>query len=238
MTRRLWILLVAVFVLNVSLAFVNVWPTPVITWRGALSIELCVALIAGFVLTAGLGRVSPAALRGAAILWALLVLGRYGQVTAPALYGRDVNLYWDLRFVPDVVAMAVRVAPWWLIAATVAGIGLVLWTLYVALRLAIGAVADGLLHRGSRMALLATAVAALAWFVAQRNSSAVPAHPEFADATTPAWARQAGFALQAMRGSQLALAHPAIESSFEAIKGSDVLLMFVESYGAATYDRP
>jgi Sulfatase len=238
MTRRLWILLVAVFVLNVSLAFVNVWPTPVITWRGALSIELCVALIAGFVLTAGLGRVSPAALRGAAILWALLVLGRYGQVTAPALYGRDVNLYWDLRFVPDVVAMAVRVAPWWLIAATVAGIGLVLWTLYVALRLAIGAVADGLLHRGSRMALLATAVAALAWFVAQRNSSAVPAHPEFADATTPAWARQAGFALQAMRGSQLALAHPAIESSFEAIQGSDVLLMFVESYGAATYDRP
>src|SRR5262245_39794937 len=135
MTRRLLILFVAVFVLNASLAFENVWPTPAITWRGDLSIELCLALVAAVLLTPGVQRFSPAALRGAAIAWTLLVLGRYGQVTAPALYGRDVNLYWDLRFVPDVVAMAVRVAPWWLIAATVAGIALVLWALYAAIRL-------------------------------------------------------------------------------------------------------
>jgi hypothetical protein len=238
MTRRGLILIVAVFVLNVSLAFENVWPTPAITWRGGLSIELCLALIAAVLLTPGLQRFSPAVLRTAAIGWALLVLGRYGQVTAPALYGRDVNLYWDLRFVPDVVAMAVRVAPWWLIAVTVAGIALVSWALYAALRLAIGAVADGLLHRSSRVALLATAVAGLVWFVAQDASSAVPPYPEFAAAVTPAWARQASFALQAMRGGKATLDYPAIESSFEAIKGADVLLIFVESYGASTYDRP
>jgi Sulfatase len=238
MTRRLLILIAAVFVLNASLAFENVWPTPAITWRGGLSIELFLALLGAVVLTPRVQRFSPAVLRGAAIVWALLVLGRYGQVTAPALYGRDVNLYWDLRFVPDVVAMAVRVAPWWLIAATIAGIAVVLWALYAALRLAIGVVAYGLLQRGSRVALLATAVAGLAWFVAQGSSPAVPAHPEFAAAIAPAWGRQASFALQAMRGGKTALEHPAIESSFDAIRGADVLLIFVESYGAATYDRP
>jgi len=238
MTRRFVILFLALLVLNVSLAFENVWPTPAITWRGDLSIELCLAVILAVLLTPGRQRLPAAALRGAAVVWALLVLGRYGQVTAPALYGRDVNLYWDLRFVPDVVAMAVRVAPWWLIAATVAGGALVVAALYAVIRLAIGVVANGLLDRAGRLTLLATAVAAFAWFVAQRSSSDVPAHPEFAAATTPAWARQAGFALQAIRGGRLALEHPAIESSFDAIKGADVLLIFVESYGAATYDRP
>jgi hypothetical protein len=66
----------------------------------------------------------------------------------------------------------------------------------------------------------------------------VPPYPEFAAAVTPAWGRQASFALQAMRGGKAALEHPAIESNFEAIKGADVLLIFVEAYGASTYDRP
>jgi len=74
--------------------------------------------------------------------------------------------------------------------------------------------------------------------ISQRSSSTVPAHPEFAAAITPAWGRQASFALRAIRGGQAQLEHPAIESSLEAIKGADVLLIFVEAYGAATYDRP
>jgi hypothetical protein len=238
MIRRLLLLFAAVLILNISLSFENVWPTPAITWRGELSIELCLALVGAVLLTARTQRVSSRVLGGVAVVWALLVIGRYGQITAPALYGRDVNLYWDLRFVPDVVAMAVRVTPVWLIVATVAAAAAVLSALYFVLRRTIGVVADGLVQRGSRVALLATAGAGVAWFVAQHASSAVPPHPEFAAAITPAWARQAGFAYQAMRGGKAELEHPAIESSFDAIKGADVLLIFVESYGATTYDRP
>jgi hypothetical protein len=238
MMRRLLLLFAAVLALNISLSFENVWPTPAIAWRGELSIELCLAVVAAVLLTAGTQRVSSRVLRGVTIVWVLLVLGRYGQVTAPALYGRDVNLYWDFRFVPDVIAMAVRVAPGWLIVATVAGAAAVLAALYFALRRAIGVVGEALLHRGGRVALLAAAVAGIAWFVAQKASSAVPPHPEFAAATTPAWARQAGFAFQAMRGGRAELEHPAIDSSFDGVEGADVLLMFVESYGATTYDRP
>src|SRR5207245_10647828 len=36
----------AVFLLNASLTFVNVWPTPAITWRGGLSLEFAVCVLA------------------------------------------------------------------------------------------------------------------------------------------------------------------------------------------------
>ena len=49
-------------------------------------------------------------------LWVLLVLGHYADVTTPALYGRDINLYWDFRYMPDVAAMVARAAPLWLLA--------------------------------------------------------------------------------------------------------------------------
>ena len=56
---------------------------------------------------------SAGSLRGAAVVWVLLIVGRYVDVTTRALYGRDVNPYWDLRHVPSVGAMFATVAePW------------------------------------------------------------------------------------------------------------------------------
>ena len=40
------ILVVALVVLDASLAFKNVWPTPAIRWQGALSVELAVCVLA------------------------------------------------------------------------------------------------------------------------------------------------------------------------------------------------
>ena len=53
-------------------------------------------------------------LRGLAMLrlmtqaWLFLVLGRYTFVTSPALWGRELNIYWDLRFLPDVIEMLLQ----------------------------------------------------------------------------------------------------------------------------------
>jgi len=76
---------VALVLLNASLTFVNVWPTPKIRWGHALSVELalCVLLLAtahrmALTLT---GRVLPA-------LWVILITGHYLDETAPGLYGR------------------------------------------------------------------------------------------------------------------------------------------------------
>jgi hypothetical protein len=238
MMRRLLLLLVALLLLNASLSFENVWPTPAITWRGALSIELFLALLVAVASTLHRRAPSRPVLRVAAATWALLVIGRYAQVTAPALYGRDVNLYWDLRFVPDVIAMAVRVAPAWLVAGTVFAVVLVLGALYGAIRWAIGIVADSLQHSETRRALALVVIAALTWFGAQRSSSAVPGIPEFAAAVTPTYARQVRFAVHAARGVEQPIEGPVIDSSLEAVGRADVVLMFLESYGATTYDRP
>src|SRR5438105_7424706 len=101
-----WIgLAAALFVLNGSLAFLNVWPTPAIRWEGELSIEVAAFVLALMAATRWVGRPSRAWLRWIGTLWVLLVLGHYADVTAPALYGRDINLYWDLQFVPAVVAL-------------------------------------------------------------------------------------------------------------------------------------
>ena len=115
---RVWpALVISLVVLNASLTFENVWPTPRIRWASALSFELalCVLLLAVAHRWAGrlARRILPA-------IWIVLVAGRYLDVTAPGLYGREFNLYWDAQHLGNVAAMLARAAPWWLIA-TLAG---------------------------------------------------------------------------------------------------------------------
>src|SRR4051812_22545305 len=112
-------LVAAVLLLDVSLTFHNVWPTPAISWRGEISLELaayiliCISL--AFAGTRRTGRSSSVALRVVTVGWILLVIGRYADVTASALFGRDINLYWDLRFIPDVVSLLATAAHLWLV---------------------------------------------------------------------------------------------------------------------------
>src|SRR3954470_3260895 len=107
--RAVWLrcatLAAALLVLDASLSFRNVWPTPAVRWNGALSVEA--AMLIGLLVLAsyGFGPPSRLVLRCTTLLWVVLVISRYADVTAPALYGRDVNLYWDLRYVPAVAAM-------------------------------------------------------------------------------------------------------------------------------------
>jgi hypothetical protein len=90
-------LILAVLLLNVSLTFHNIWPTPAITWRGEISVELGAYLCLAALVGAARRRKPPFSrrmLRILAVLWLLFVLGRYADVTATALFGRDINLYW------------------------------------------------------------------------------------------------------------------------------------------------
>ena len=101
MTRRSIALGAALLFLNASITFENVWPTPAIAWRGKLSLELAISVL----VMALAARSRPSKTLGwFSAVWTLLVAGRYAEVTAPALYGRDVNLYWDLRHVSAVTA--------------------------------------------------------------------------------------------------------------------------------------
>src|SRR5688572_23488358 len=92
----------ALALLNFSLTFDNVWPTLAIKGSAALSVELAGAVLALVLAARWSGRTSSRVLRVFAGGWVLLVVGRYIDVTARSLYGRDINLYWDLRLMPDV----------------------------------------------------------------------------------------------------------------------------------------
>src|SRR3954467_12992421 len=90
--RRAALVIAALLLVNGAVTFHNVWPTLGIRWPGELSIELAVLLL---VLSVWNARIGPTPRRVIGVLAAVLVLfaiGRYAEVTAPALYGREINL--------------------------------------------------------------------------------------------------------------------------------------------------
>src|SRR5262245_23130778 len=113
--RRWASLALAIVTLDAALTFRNVWPTPAIWWYGDLSIEAAVGVLLLLLASRRLQPPSRFLLRSLSAIGVVLVVGRYAEVTSPALYGREVNLYWDIRYVPAVAAMLARVASWWMI---------------------------------------------------------------------------------------------------------------------------
>jgi hypothetical protein len=120
---RAWLKLAAALLgLNALLTFHNVWPTLWVKPALELSIDLGVLLLALAAWAAFVGAVGRKALVGSTLLVLVLLLGRYAEVTAPALYGRPINLYWDSQHLPKVAAMLAAVGPWWLVGALTLGI--------------------------------------------------------------------------------------------------------------------
>src|SRR5262252_5265254 len=108
-------LVAALLLLNASLTFHNVWPTPAISWHGEISAELAAYIcICAAIVVRRMRSISSVSLRSITVLWIFFVVGRYADVTATALFGRDINLYWDLRFIPDVVSLLAKAAHAWL----------------------------------------------------------------------------------------------------------------------------
>jgi hypothetical protein len=231
-----WRAAAALILLNASLTFENVWPTPKIQWSNALSLELaaCVVLMALAHRWAGplTRRILPAA-------WVLLVAGHYLDVTAPGLYGRDFNLYWDSRHLGNVTAMLARDVPWWLIAAATGAALLLVVLAFVLSRMALGQVAAAMTQPAPRRVLGSAAALVIAIFSGQQLSGVSPV--PFADPATGAYARQARYVL-AMVGpgatAPVLGASPAFDSELRALGGDDVLLIFLESYGAVTFESP
>jgi len=165
---RRWVALAAAIVLlDASVTFANIWPTPAISWAGAVSVELAAAMLA----IALIGERRPLRrhlLAGVSLLWTALALGRYADVTAPALYGRDINLYWDIRYMPDVVRMITRVTPLAVIVGAIAAIALLLWIVYRVMRWAWAIVGDAFTIRDERRILVAMSIAVIAAFSLDR----------------------------------------------------------------------
>jgi hypothetical protein len=230
--RRRAMAAAALLILNASVTFENIWPTPVVTWRGAISVELAVVLLGAAILTAR-GPAPRWTVPALATAWMALVFGRYAEVTAPALYGRDINLYWDLRFIPDVAAMIVRAAPVWLIAAALIAVAVAVLLLHRALSWGFGRVLEALAEAKERRALTTAATVVVMLFVVERAGVAVPV--PLPSPVTQTYAHQLALVAEARSGTRSLAPTPPMDSSFDQLDGADVFLVFVESYGAVSY---
>jgi hypothetical protein len=228
----------AVALLDISLAFQNVWPTPLIRWSGEFSVECGVLLMFIVAGQLWLGPLSRRAARWLAVGWIVLVLGHYADVTTPALYGRDINLYWDLRYMPDVVAMVARAAPLWLLVCVVAAVVLGFALLYVAFRWAIRRVGAAAFDARERAPIFMAGVMIVGFFTAQQLGRHFDTEPTFATPVVETYARQLRLVAGALSASKTLPPSPPMTADLAAVRDADVFLIFIESYGAIAFERP
>jgi hypothetical protein len=242
MTGRRWLrwtgLAAALTILDASLTFHNIWPTPLIRWTGELSVELAACILGLILATRTFRSPSRTLLAGLSVLWVILVIGRYAEVTAPALFGRDINLYWELQFIPAVVALLAQAAPIWLLIVVVFVTVATLVALYALARWALGRIALATTVPSERRLLTVVASAAIALFVGQRTSVRMPDIPAFATPVVQTYAHQVRLVGEALTGSKSIPVSPSMSSDLARVKGADILLIFLESYGASAYERP
>jgi hypothetical protein len=228
----------ALLLLNASLTFESVWPTPNIRWGNALSVEL-----AAFVLLVAVAYRAAAGItrRAGPALWIALIAGHYLDVTASSLYGREFNVYWDSQHLGNVAGMLARAAPAWVVAAATAGLAIALSVTYTLARLALGEIAHAVSLGRFRLVLGAAAASVIALFTGQQIGVVTGIPLAFAEPVTPAYARQARFALGMFGPGAVAPSlapSPDLNRELHRLAGADVLLIFVESYGAVAFDVP
>ena len=237
---RHWLALAAaLFVLNAAVTFHNIWPTLWIKLQPEISVELGVLLL-GLVVWTALRR-PPGRVTWALVTLLVLVfmLGRYAEVTAPALYGRPVNLYWDAEHLPKVGAMLAEVAPPWLLVLCALGAIVVAGVVTAVLGWCVAAVLGALRAPVARGVLGALAIVAVALFVLGRGFD-WRTRSLYSLPVTATFVQQFQFIRDAYAaGPQRSLPNlPLTQSNLGRLAGDDVLLMFLESYGAVTYDAP
>ena len=237
-----WISLVAAIgLLNIALAFANVWPTLGITWKGDLSAELAVALLAVVWLH---GRThqppSPRVMRRLTWGWVFLAVGHYVDATARSLYGRDVNLYWDLKLMPNVSAMFVSVANVALVAAVVVAVVLVPWLLAFPVRWAVRCVAAATVVPAARGVMTAVGAGVLLLGAPQVLGWPIPHAPRVLRPVSFAYATEAAEVVYEASGIGRKPLPPAplMDANLARVEGADVLLIFLEAYGVVAWDKP
>ena len=232
---------VALVVLNFSLTFHNVWPTPWITTHHELSVEIAVLLLALVLYSRAVRLPSRGAMTGLALLLVVFSVGRYAEVTAPALYGRPVNVYWDGPHMLNVVAMLNEAAS--PLVSALVGLGLVILVIsvFALFKWCLTRVHGSLAYPPTRRTLAAVSAGVIALYLIGYTPSPVRTLGWFSLPVSMTYWRQAEFTLDAYERAKNPDAALCSQSGgdfdFARVAGSDVFVVFLESYGATTYDR-
>jgi hypothetical protein len=239
---RYWLVgLLAFLLLNASLGFNNIWPTPAIKPDARLAPEFVWFWVFLFLVVRYTGRVRPSVLTICALAFTSLIVGRYVDVTVPSLFGRPLNLYWDGNQLPRFLSVASQSFPAWQLVLMVLGLVVLLWTIYRLVKSGWGTLANKLMPAlvHNPVAIILTMAAA---GLAVANHAGVQATwPYVSRPVVPTYARQVDLLLTAYLPSRLAKVlppSPAFDTNVKGLNGADLSVIFFESYGAVTYDDP
>ncbi len=246
--RRTAAALLALVFLNGSLSFRNWWPTPGILPDTRLAPGFVWLWLLLLLVVAWRGALSRRAAGLLAAVYSLLVLLRYADVTAPALFGRAVNLYWDVPRIPRFVWVAVQGGAWWQATVALTALALLGWGLHRLLRVSIEVVAReavpyALRTRWTWLASASAVALVLANYAGVRATWPLVSKPvlatywgQFDLLASAASSQRIARALPATTVVDGALAS-ANSRALEGLQGRDVYLVFLESVGAVVYDN-
>lgn len=241
-------LLIALLFLNGILSFTSWWPTIAVLPDKRLAPEffgLWLILAGGVALR---HRLPTRLFDVLAVIYALLVLGRYVDVVAPALFGRPISLYWDVPQLPRFLWVTASGLPWWVTALALLAIVLLVWGFHRLLTLAMRVAADGL-RPYARQRWLWALNAVLAGVVAANYAGVQATWPYISKPVMPTYWKELRLIRDASSPESVARALPArtvVDDALAqppgrvlaALGGHDLHLFFLESFGAMLYDRP
>lgn len=239
---------ICLLVLNGLLSFSAWWPTVAVVPDARIAPEFIVLLATLAVWTRLLNKPRKLALHVFAIIYFLFIVGRYVDVVTPSLFGREINLYWDVPQLPRFLWVTAKSSPWW---ATVAVTTVALAFLYGFHRLLLACitrVTNFIDEYRNRLGfwLVITALSALA---AANYAGVQATWPYVSKPVIPVYSKQFGLLIDAFIPSRVNALLPkttvvseamqkASRQQLSALKQRDVFVLFLESYGAVVYDHP
>ncbi len=242
--RKAWqwgSLILALYLLNFALSFHNVWPTLGITTRHDLSVEVAALVFFISLYTWKIGKISTVVITLLASLLTLMSLARYIEVTAPALFGRRVNLYWDAQYLPHVAEMMMEVAsPIQLILLSLGSaisLAVIFYLLHLSLKRVLSALEEPLTQHVLRILM---GILIVGYTMGHINQ---PIHTlkYYSLPLSKTYWKQLEFISSVLAkdiNDVLPSTNPLGNFDLPGLNNTDVIVQFIESYGATAYDTP
>ena len=236
--------LLALLTLNALLSMTNWWPTPFVKLEARIAPEFvllwCVLLGQAFFKRGAFPGLSSRALWVLSLIYFVLVLGRYFDTTAPALFGRAINLYWDGLQVPRLAWVLFRKQPLWVSVLICFAFFIMLLALWKTIRWSIQSLAliAAPYAIGRPWAMIVTGFLLVSAIGNYLGVSAT--WPYISRPVIPTYWGQGKVFLAALgetRGESSLPNSPAFTSDLGQLKGADFRIVFLESYGAVSFDK-
>lgn len=238
--KRVMLALLALFVLNALLSMTNWWPTPMVKLDKRLAPEFVLLWVVILGLVALRGMLSRRMIIALTLSYLVLVFGRYFDTTAPALFGRNINLYWDALQIPRVTWVSLKNYPIWVsvlvVSTVIAFVYLIFTVLKASIETTARITAPYALARPWTLVLTAFAVAVS---IANLNG-VVATWPYISKPVLPTYIRQAQLLTKTIAERQqknVLPASPNFDSDLGLLRNADVNLFFLESYGRVAFSN-